>query len=229
MEPIILSDNVIDNKSLRIGVLALQGGFIEHVNMIRSLGAQCQELRSSAQIKQYKPHGLILPGGESTAMAIIASNDPELFPLIKDLVHKEGVSVYGTCAGCIMLSDNVEKQKQGGQTLIGGLDLTISRNYFGRQINSFETVLKLKIGGEDHGEVVDFPGIFIRAPAILSVNNPEIKILGEFQHVKKDKTTETIITGVSYKNMVTTVFHPELTNDNRFHKYFIDIVKRNVK
>ncbi|GAM23023.1 hypothetical protein SAMD00019534_061980, partial [Acytostelium subglobosum LB1] len=218
---------------IRIGVLALQGGFIEHVNMTRSVAddIECVELRSTKQIREFNPHGLILPGGESTAMAIIAAQDPELFALIRDLVHDKGVSIWGTCAGCIMLSDNVERQKQGGinhiissQTLIGGMDLNISRNYFGRQINSFETTLQLKLDGANN---VDFEGVFIRAPAILKVNNPDIEVLGEFRHQKKDNTSETIITAVKYKNMIATVFHPELTKDNRFHQYFVGVVRQN--
>eukprot|EP01133_Synstelium_polycarpum_P003824 gene3824-4414_t len=200
----------MENNQIRIGVLALQGGFIEHVKMIRSLGVTCQELKTIEQIKAFDPHGLILPGGESTAMSIIAG-DMQLFPFIKDMVHSRSLPVWGTCAGSIMLSNQVDGQKQGG-------------NYFGRQINSFETTLSLNLDGEK----VAFDGVFIRAPAILKVLSDDVEVLGEFVHTKKDNTKEKVVIAVRHKNMVATVFHPELTQDSKFHQYFVNIVKKSL-
>ncbi|EGG16766.1 SNO glutamine amidotransferase family protein [Cavenderia fasciculata] len=221
------------NDTIRVGVLSLQGGVIEHVNMLKKIAnVIVKELKSTEQIKVFDPHGMILPGGESTAMAIIAEKDQELFPYLQQLVHSQKIAVWGTCAGSIMLSNQVDHQKKGGQSLIGGLEVQISRNYFGRQINSFETTLTLNLhddqeeGGASINKM-EFEGIFIRAPAILKTLSDKVHIISDFNHTKPDGTEETVIVAVQQDNMLATVFHPELTNDNRFHQYFVDFIIKN--
>ncbi|KAF2071524.1 hypothetical protein CYY_007150 [Polysphondylium violaceum] len=247
-----------NEKSLNIAVLSLQGGFKEHVDMIHSLANEykgivdlnVKEIRSYEQMKEFKPDGVILPGGESTSMSIIASShstskSENIFEYLRQYVES-GNPIWGTCAGSIMLSNQVEGQKEGGQSLIGGLDTLISRNYFGRQINSFIKKVDLKLIGDNHDSVDeserstsilhDFEAVFIRAPAILKVlDSDKVSIICEIDvDLPKHRvnsspssstiTTEKIIIGVRQSNILATVFHPELTNDNRFHKYFIDIV-----
>ncbi|KAN0024667.1 hypothetical protein ACTFIV_009076 [Dictyostelium citrinum] len=246
MEPLI--NTIEENHIIKIGVLALQGGFKEHVEMIKSIKhcfSECEnkykysiiveEVKSVSDIKKLNPHGMILPGGESTSMAIIASanNDGEnIFTFLKEYI-KQGNFVWGTCAGSIMLSNKVDGQKVGGQSLIGGLDVLVSRNYFGRQIDSFETKinLNLKYGKNNNNNIVlleNFEAIFIRAPAILDIIDKEnVEIIGDYVVTKKDGTKEKVITAVKQNNLIASVFHPELTNDNRFHKYFVQLVLNN--
>ncbi|KAM9988296.1 hypothetical protein ACTFIZ_003666 [Dictyostelium cf. discoideum] len=240
MEPLI------EENYIKIGVLALQGGFKEHVEMVKSIKhcfSECenkykysiivQEVKSVSDIKKLNPHGIILPGGESTSMAIIASanNDGEnIFTFLKEYI-KQGNFVWGTCAGSIMLSNKVDGQKVGGQSLIGGLDVLISRNYFGRQIDSFETKINLNLKYSKNNNSIlleNFEAIFIRAPAILDIIDKEnVEIIGEYIVTKKDGTKEKVITAVKQNNIIASVFHPELTNDNRFHQYFVQLVLNN--
>eukprot|EP01132_Coremiostelium_polycephalum_P004229 gene4229-5295_t len=225
---------------IKIGVLALQGAFREHVEILSKINdsnifeekLNVKEIKTVKDFKEFKPDGLILPGGESTSMAIIESDGGEsLFDTIKKY-REDGYPIYGTCAGSIMLCNKVEGQKVGGQALIGGLDATISRNYFGRQINSFETKIELNLPSvEDDGASVnriEFPGIFIRAPAILNVSD-QVQVLGEYQRINKEGNKEKVIVAAKQSNLLVTVFHPELTQDIRFHKYFIDFIKLNQK
>jgi len=256
--------NSENNNNIKIAVLALQGGFKEHVDMINSLSTdfkssnnvniQVKEIKSYEQITEFKPDGVILPGGESTSMSIIASSNKggNIFDYLKQFVES-GKPVWGTCAGSIMLSNKVDGQKVGGQSLIGGLDVLISRNYFGRQINSFIRKVDLKLIHEQdtdkHQSIVDdnekeittteilkdFEAVFIRAPAILKVlDKDKVSIIAEIQGKPlhdgaTQETHEKVIIGVRQSNIIATVFHPELTNDNRFHKYFIDIVVNHYK
>lgn len=142
-----------------------------------------------------------------------------------------GNPTWGTCAGCILLSNQVTAQKLGGQPLIGGMDISVQRNYFGRQVASFEADLAL--------DALDmkskpFPGIFIRAPAILDVlqpndsSKPPVKILGQIANPNKAaEQPETIVVAAQQGNMVATIFHPELTTDTRFHEYFVEVARKN--
>ena len=141
-----------------IGILALQGAFGEHAAMVRQLGATAVEVRKPEQMAGLD--GLILPGGESTTMGLVA----ERWGLVEPLRAwvQAGRPIWGTCAGMILLADRAVGQKQGGQPLIGGLDVTVNRNYFGRQNESFETLLDVPRLGE-----APFRAVFIRAPAIV--------------------------------------------------------------
>ena len=170
--------------SCAIGVLALQGAFAEHVKMLQALGdtkgVTAREVRKPAQLADLD--GLILPGGESTTMGLIA----ERWGLVEPLRAwvQAGRPIWGTCAGMILLAAHATGQKQGGQPLLGGLDVTVNRNYFGRQVDSFETMLSVPALGEP-----PIRAVFIRAPAITEIG-PDVESLaavagrdGETLHV----------------------------------------------
>eukprot|EP00762_Andalucia_godoyi_P007810 ANDGO_01821.mRNA.1 putative pyridoxal 5'-phosphate synthase subunit PDX2 len=197
-----------------IGVLSLQGAFAEHVEHLRRLAAttcpwlSVAEVRTSAELE--KCDGLIIPGGESTSMALIAEPDG-LFAQLSRFANELKRPVWGTCAGCILLSDKVDHQKNGGQGLIGGLHVETARNYFGRQIQSFETDLEV------HG-IGKMRAIFIRAPAILRTLGDDVEVLARYGDV---------IVAVRQGNKLGCVFHPELCEtDSRFHSLFVDIVHK---
>lgn len=194
---------------LTIGVLALQGAFIEHIAKIRLLGVAAVEVRKPEQLEGLA--GLILPGGESTAMGLVA----ERWGLVEPLRTwvGSGRPIWGTCAGMILLADRAVGQKRGGQPLIGGLDVTVNRNYFGRQSQSFETLLEVPLLG-----VEPCPAIFIRAPAIIEAG-PKVEVLA---HAAGHD--EIVIVAVRQANILATAFHPELTADLRWHQLFLDMV-----
>lgn len=198
------------NAGLTIGVLALQGAFLEHINIIQALGGKAVEVRSSDQLAELD--GLIIPGGESTSMALIA----ERWGLVEPLKAwiRASKPTWGTCAGMILLSNDATSQKQGGQTLVGGLDVTVDRNHFGRQIDSFETHMVADALGSE-----PFQAIFIRAPAIIQVGE-DVDVLATVQN----KQDDTVIAAVRQGSILATSFHPELTADPRWHQYFLDML-----
>lgn len=194
----------------RIGVLALQGAFAEHVTMLARTGVDAVEVRKPEALATLD--GLIIPGGESTSMGLIAQRWGLVDPLRQWI--RSGRPTWGTCAGMILLADRAVGQKKGGQPLIGGLDVTVNRNYFGRQVDSFETLLDAPQLGEE-----PYPAIFIRAPAIVDVGagvEPLATVAG--------KAGEAIHVAVRQGTILATAFHPELTNDLRWHKFFVEIV-----
>ncbi|MFZ4664055.1 MAG: pyridoxal 5'-phosphate synthase glutaminase subunit PdxT [Caldilineaceae bacterium] len=197
-------------STLKIGVLALQGAFIEHIGMLQRLGVEAIEVRKAEQLADLD--GLIIPGGESTTMGLVA----ERWGLVEPLRAwvKAGKPVWGTCAGMILLAERAVGQKQGGQPLLGGLDVLVNRNYFGRQVDSFETELQVPLWAE-----APFHAIFIRAPAIVAVG-PTVEPLA---HVTTP-TGETVIAAARQQNLLATAFHPELTADLRWHALFVEIV-----
>jgi 5'-phosphate synthase pdxT subunit len=197
-------------STLKIGVLALQGAFIEHIGMLQRLGVEAIEVRKAEQLADLD--GLIIPGGESTTMGLVA----ERWGLVEPLRAwvKAGKPVWGTCAGMILLAERAVGQKQGGQPLLGGLDVLVNRNYFGRQVDSFETELQVPLWAE-----APFHAIFIRAPAIVEVG-PTVEPLA---HVTTP-TGETVIAAARQQNLLATAFHPELTADLRWHALFVEIV-----
>ena len=188
---------------LTIGVLALQGAFVEHVRALERLGARAREVRLPGELEGLD--GLIIPGGESTTIGKLLAEFQLLEPL-RRLVGA-GLPVYGTCAGTILLARDV-----GGldQPLLATMDLRVERNAFGRQLQSFETDL----------EVTTLPGgplraIFIRAPAIREVG----------AHVETLATLDDgTIVAARQGNLVVSCFHPELSGDDRFHRYFLEAV-----
>ena len=191
-----------------IGILALQGAFLEHKVILEKLGVNTILLKKEEDIERCD--GIIIPGGESTAMSIIENN---IFSKLRECINK-GYPVWGTCAGLVLLADEING-KIDNQKNIGGLGIKIERNYFGSQMNSFIEEIEYP---EDFKMEGKFRAVFIRAPVILDVNT-NTKILLKY----KD-----IIVGVRKENLLGTSFHPELTNDYSWHKYFIDIVKRNI-
>lgn len=195
---------------LKLGVLALQGAFLEHAAILRKLGASVSEVRKPVQLSDL--HGLIMPGGESTAMGLVA----ERWGLVEPLRAwvRGGKPVWGTCAGMILLADRAVGQKQGGQPLIGGLDVLVNRNYFGRQNQSFEMLLSAPALG-----VEPFRAVFIRAPAIVEAG-PAAKVLAE-----APGHGEQVIVAVRQGPILATAFHPELTADTRWHRLFLEIVE----
>ena len=197
---------------LKIGVLALQGAFAEHVQMLRALGAMAFEVRKSEQIDL--ADGLVIPGGESTTMGLVAERWALVEPL-RCWVH-EGKPTWGTCAGMILLAEHANGQKQGGQPLIGGLDVSLDRNYFGRQVDSFETLLSTPGLGPEFG-LEPCRAIFIRAPAITQVG-PDVEVLAELPGPPP------VHVAVRQHMVLATAFHPELTSDTRWHRYFLSMV-----
>lgn len=221
---------------MAVGVLALQGSFNEHIAALKRLGVTAMEIRKAEQLP--KVSSLIIPGGESTTMAKLAEFH-NLFPALREFV-KMGKPVWGTCAGLIFLADKAIGQKSGGQQLIGGLDCTVHRNFFGSQLQSFETELEIpKIANEEGGPPT-FRAVFIRAPAILEVG-PDVEVLADVLTTKtvgshsstQDQQQmnhepfepkERVIVAVKQGNMLATAFHPELTADTRWHSYFLKMV-----
>ncbi|MEZ4707964.1 MAG: pyridoxal 5'-phosphate synthase glutaminase subunit PdxT [Caldilineaceae bacterium] len=201
-----------DKSQITIGVLALQGAFLEHIKMLRRLGVQAIEVRKPEQLAGLD--GLIIPGGESTSMGLIA----ERWGLVEPLRQwvQSGRPTWGTCAGMILLAERATGQKRGGQTLLGGLDVTVNRNYFGRQVDSFETDLPVPVLGD-----APYPAIFIRAPAIAEAG-PAVEVLAQVTA----SNGETVIVAVRQGALLATAFHPELTEDGRWHDYFLRMLDR---
>ena len=183
-----------------IGVLALQGDVREHLTALESLGLAHHAVRRPAELEACD--GLIVPGGESTTMAKLAGIFELLEPLRKR-VH-DGMPVLGTCAGMIMLADRVEDGAVGQQT-IGGLDITVRRNAFGRQVDSFEG--DLDFAGLDE----PVHAVFIRAPWVERVG-PGVEVLAEAAGHP---------VAVRQGRMMATSFHPEMTGDRRVHRLFV--------
>lgn len=200
-----MSDLMDSNEQkLKIGVLALQGAFIEHVQVLRELGAEVREVRLPEDMQDLD--GLIIPGGESTAIGKLMVNWGLLEP-VKQMAHSQK-PVWGTCAGMILLAKDI-----GGfdQPLLGLMDIKVKRNAFGSQLDSFETDLDIPALGQK-----PFPAIFIRAPYIQEIGSA----VQELARLKPDE-----IVAARQGNLLATAFHPELSGDQRFHQMFLDMVK----
>ncbi|CAM8970427.1 unnamed protein product [Rhodiola kirilowii] len=204
---------------MAVGVLALQGSFNEHITALRRLGVIGVEVRKPEQLDSVD--SLIIPGGESTTMAKLAEYH-NLFPALREFV-KLGKPVSGTCAGLIFLANKAYGQKDGGQELVGGLDCTVHRNFFGSQLQTFETELVVpEIASKEGGPEI-FRGVFIRAPGVLEVG-PEVEVLAD--HPGGSAATRKVIIAVRQKNILGTTFHPELTADTRWHSYFLKMASQ---
>ncbi|KAJ1640501.1 PdxT/SNO family [Pavlovales sp. CCMP2436] len=221
-----------------IGVLALQGAFVEHINALGQLGVRVSEVRQIAHLTD-DLDGLVIPGGESTTMAIVARTLDLVEPL-QEFV-RSGRPVFGTCAGLIFLSDRATGQKIGGQSLIGGLDVTAHRNFFGSQIDSAERPVVLAGSIESEHANDGFRHAFIRAPVIIKVgegvqvlatlkaNAREQALLEEqLSKVKDGASSDStcVIIGVQQGNILATSFHPELTEDLTWHRHFVAMVAK---
>lgn len=214
------------DRPTRIGVLALQGSFAEHVTMLKRVdGVQAFEVRTKEELQS--ADGLIIPGGESTTMALVA----ERWGLIPELKQfsAQHRPVWGTCAGAIFLADKATGTKSGGQALLGGLDCTVHRNFFGAQIRSFVTKLKAPACMKDFGaELEDFRAVFIRAPGVIDAG-PSVEILAEYHLSPDEQKTqdgrESVAVAVRDQHLLATAFHPELTSDLRWHQLFVQMVR----
>ena len=187
---------------MKIAVLAVQGAFIEHEKALQRLGAETVELRKAEDLEQ-DFDGLVLPGGESTVQSRLLKELSMFAPLKKKI--EEGLPVLATCAGLILLAQNVSNDEKRG---FATLPVTVKRNAYGRQLGSFY------YEGEVKG-IGTYPMEFIRAPYIESVGN-DVEILAE---------VEEKIVGVAYKNQLAFSFHPELTGNDKIHEKFIELIK----
>jgi 5'-phosphate synthase pdxT subunit len=190
-----------------IGVLALQGDFIEHINMLRRMGIEAREIRLPEQLAAID--GLIIPGGESTTIGKLAVDFKLMEPLQEFGRNK---AVWGTCAGAIFLS----KDARRNQPLLGLMDITVERNAFGRQIDSFEVELKISAFSGLDPENPPYHAVFIRAPQI-TYTSKGVDVLA--------KLDSGVVVAARQNKLLATSFHPELTLDDRFHRYFVEMSK----
>ena len=189
---------------MKIGVLAVQGAFAEHIAVLRKLGVEAVEVRLPEQLDGLD--GLIIPGGESTSITLLMKNYG-LTEAISRLA-KSGFPVFGTCAGMIVLASDLSND--GGVEPVGAMDITVARNAFGRQVDSFEAELSISVLGKE-----PLTAVFIRAPKIESVGK-EVEVLA--------KLADGTVVAARQGKLLVTSFHPELTDDTRLHRYFLDMV-----
>jgi pyridoxal 5'-phosphate synthase pdxT subunit len=188
---------------MKIGVLALQGDFAEHKIILERLGVDVVEVRLPGHLEGLD--GLIIPGGESTTIGKLAVDFDLIEPLRSFGKHK---ATWGTCAGAIFLSKDARRQ----QPLLGLMDIRVERNAFGRQVASFETDLNVPILADVAGDGKPYHAVFIRAPLIESVQG-DAQVLATLGAGR--------IVAAQQGNLLATSFHPELTDDDRFHRYFL--------
>lgn len=188
---------------MKIAVFALQGAFIEHERALRALGAETKEIRRLSDFSD-SFDGIVLPGGESTVQGKLLREEGLLQPLRERIT--DGVPVFGTCAGLILLAKRLSNDEN---VYLGTMNITVKRNAYGRQLGSFRTQISVKDMGE-------YPAVFIRAPYIESVGEG-VNILAR---------AEGNIVAARQNNMLVTAFHPELTDDLRFHAYFMNMADK---
>ena len=188
---------------MKIGVLASQGAFAEHIARLQQLGVEAVPVRLPEELAGLD--GLVIPGGESTSIGRLI-RDYKLAGEIKDRA-KNGLPVLGTCAGMILLARKTDAYPEP----LAVMDITVRRNAFGRQRESFETELSVPALGKK-----PFPGVFIRAPLIEQATDGKVEILA--------RLTDGTIVAARQGKLLALAFHPELTDDLRFHRYFLDIV-----
>ncbi|MFB5190689.1 pyridoxal 5'-phosphate synthase glutaminase subunit PdxT [Alicyclobacillus fastidiosus] len=189
---------------MKVGVIAVQGAFREHIRVLRELGADAVEVRRANELDGAE--AVVIPGGESTAIGKLMRQYDLINP-IKQLAH-EGRPVFGTCAGMIVLANRIVGEES---THLGLMNVEVNRNSFGRQKDSFEADLDVPVLGAD-----PYPAVFIRAPHIQSVG-ADVEVLA---------TYEDRIVAVRQDNLLATSFHPELTGDLRLHAYFLGLAAR---
>jgi len=190
---------------MKIGVLALQGDFAEHIVMLKRLGAEGVEVRLPKQLDGLG--GLIIPGGESTTIGKLADDFGLMEPLRQ---FGKSHAIWGTCAGAIFLSKDVSRR----QPLLGLMDIKVARNAFGRQVDSFEADLDIAELKKATGTTHPYHAVFIRAPIIESVHG-NAKVLSKLEDGR--------IVAAQEGRLLATSFHPELTQDIRFHEYFLSL------
>jgi 5'-phosphate synthase pdxT subunit len=191
---------------MKVGVLALQGDVREHISALRFCEVEAIGVRRASEIESID--ALVLPGGESTTIAQLAEVFG-IFDLIKNKINN-GMPAYGSCAGMILLADQILDAKEG-QKSFGGLDITVRRNAFGRQVDSFESDISFDDGSDEL-----IRAVFIRAPWVEKVSE-SVQVLAAIDNHP---------VAVRSKTALATSFHPEITGDNRIHRYFIEQVAR---
>ena len=203
-----------------IGVLALQGDVPEHLRALQDVGARAVSVRRPEELHQLD--GLVIPGGESTTLWRLSVAFDMLEPLRKLIAS--GLPAFGSCAGMIMLADRLA-DGVAGQLTFGGIDMTVRRNAFGRQVDSFESDITLSTlaaaprGGRGATGATPLRAVFIRAPWVEQ-NGEHVAVLGTEERTGR-------IVAVRQGQLLATAFHPELTPDRRIHELFVDIVKDN--
>jgi len=190
---------------MRIGVLALQGAFIEHIRKLGGLGLAATEVRLPRDLQQLD--GLIIPGGESTAIGKLMDGYGLMDP-VREFAGQH--AVWGTCAGMIVMAREIGRE----QPLLGLMDIAVERNAFGRQIDSFEEPLTVEVLKD--GAARPFPGIFIRAPRLVHARG-QARVIARLAN-------GTAVAAVEGRWLATS-FHPELSTDLRFHEYFVEIAR----
>jgi pyridoxal 5'-phosphate synthase pdxT subunit len=188
---------------VKVGVLALQGAFIEHEKKLRALGVEVSEVRLPRDLEGLD--GLIIPGGESTTIGKLAVEYGLIEPLRQ---FAQAKPTWGTCAGMIFLAKNIGIDRQ---PILGVMDITVNRNAFGRQVDSFEVDLPILPLGDE-----PFHAVFIRAPVVTEVGKG-VEVIARLEDGK--------IVGTQSGHLLATAFHPELTDDNRLHHYFVSLIE----
>ncbi|HEY5640132.1 MAG TPA: pyridoxal 5'-phosphate synthase glutaminase subunit PdxT [Dehalococcoidia bacterium] len=191
-----------------IGILALQGDFLEHASVLRRIGAEPREVRSADQLRALE--GLIIPGGESTTFGRLIE-DFHLQEPLRAFTHS-GIPTWGTCAGMIALARHASDLPF---PTLEAIDIEVDRNAYGRQVDSFEADLDVPVLGSE-----PFHAVFIRAPVVTSAGEG-VEVLATVQHDGEPPTPVAVQQGA----VLATSFHPELTADTRFHQYFLDIAR----
>ena len=194
-------------SGLKIGVLAVQGAFIEHKRMLESLGCECIELRQKSDICDID--GLVLPGGESTVQGKLL-RELDMFDALKEKIAN-GLPVLATCSGLILLASHISNDDN---VYFGTLPVTVKRNAYGRQLGSFEATARFD-------NSFDFTMTFIRAPYVEAIDDSaknDVRVLAEYDGK---------IVGVQYKNQIGLAFHPELDDDTRIHERFLEMILKN--
>ena len=199
---------------MKIGVLALQGAFLEHEKILTRLGVEVAEVRLPGHLEGLD--GLIIPGGESTTIGKVARRWGLLEPLAT--FARSGRPLWGTCAGMILMAKEAV-DGQEAQPLLGLMDVTIRRNAFGRQVDSFEADLKVAVLGKQ-----SFHAVFIRAPWIERVGEG-VEVLAQLEPALSGVEGDGAIVAARQGNLLATAFHPELTGDDRFHRYFLRLAE----
>jgi 5'-phosphate synthase pdxT subunit len=193
---------------MKIGVLALQGAFIEHIDILRELGVEVVEVRLPADLEGLD--GLIIPGGESTTIGKLAETFELLDPMRDFAAEKP---VWGTCAGMIFMAKRIQTDAGRDQPLLGVMDVVIERNAFGRQVDSFITPIEVDVFDRNQSE--PFPAVFIRGPRLVEADG-DARVIARLA----DGTPVAAQEG----HWLVTSFHPELTEDTRFHEYFVKMI-----
>ena len=195
-----------------IGVLAIQGDVREHAHCLKQLDVEVRLVKTAEQLKGIA--GLVIPGGESTTMSILAVKN-NLFGPLREL--RSQIPMYGSCAGLIMLAEKLTDGRADQET-IGGLQITAKRNAIGRQVDSFEIDLHIPVIGKD-----PYHAVFIRAPLVEAASD-SVEVLAAIPANQSLTGTDQVV-AVRQDNLMATSFHPEITSDLRIHKYFVEMVR----